>query len=58
MANAAYSISKKIFTINGKQYNAIDYPDAPWIKGTYNMEIPDFPHGNNNSYTEAKRQKV
>lgn len=58
MANAAYSISKKIFTINGKKYNAIDYPDAPWIKGTYNIEIPDFPHGNNNSYTEAKRQKV
>lgn len=57
-AQANYSISKKIFSLNGKQYKTTDYPEAPWKKGVYNIEIPDFPHGDNNSYTEAKRQKV
>jgi len=58
MAKATYSISKKTFTLNGKKYKAIDYPDAPWKRGTYNIGIPDYPHGNNDSYIEAKRQKV
>ncbi len=58
MIRATYSISKKVLILNGKKYKAIDYPDAPWEKGIYNIEIPDYPHGNNYSYTEAKRQKV
>ncbi len=58
MINAEYSISKKVFTLNGKKYKAIDYPKAPWKKGVYDIGIPDYPHGNNNTYTEAIRQKV
>lgn len=55
---ASYSISKKVFTLNGKIYTAVDYKNAPWKKGLYDIEIPDYPHGRNNTYTEAKRQKI
>jgi len=58
MASATYSISKKNFTLNGKQYKTIDYPEAPWKKGIYNIGIPDYPHGRNDTYTEAVKQKV
>ena len=58
MAKAAYSISTKSFILNGKKYQTVDYPDAPWKKGLYDIEIPDYPHGRNDQYTEAKRQKV
>lgn len=56
--SATYSISKKIFILNGKKYRATDYPEAPWKKGIYNIGIPDYPHGSNDTYTEAIRQKV
>lgn len=58
MVQAAYSISKKTFTLNGKRYKTVDYPEAPWKKGTYNIGIPDYPHGRNDTYTEAVKQKV
>ncbi len=58
MISAKYSISEKVFTLNGKKYKATDYPEAPWKKGIYNIGIPDYPHGSNNAYTEAIRQKV
>lgn len=58
MINAEYSISEKIFMLNGKKYKATDYPKAPWKKGIYDIGIPDYPHGSNDAYTEAKRQKV
>ncbi|MDP2638741.1 MAG: hypothetical protein Q8P06_01055 [Candidatus Azambacteria bacterium] len=58
MVSATYSISEKVFTLNGKKYKAIDYSEAPWKKGIYNIGIPDYPHGNNNAYTEAIRQKI
>ncbi|MFZ2356945.1 MAG: hypothetical protein WAW67_03875 [Candidatus Omnitrophota bacterium] len=58
MVSAKYSISEKVFTLNGKKYKAIDYPEAPWEKGIYDIGIPDFPHGSNDTYTEAIRQKV
>jgi len=58
MVSATYSISEKIFTLNGKKYKAIDYSEAPWKKGIYDIGIPDYPHGSNNAYTEAIRQKV
>src|SRR3989344_3300659 len=58
MVSAEYSISEKVFTLKGKTYKAIDYPEAPWKKGIYDIGIPDYPHGSNNTYTEATRQKV
>ncbi|OGZ43304.1 MAG: hypothetical protein A2719_03935 [Candidatus Ryanbacteria bacterium RIFCSPHIGHO2_01_FULL_45_22] len=58
MVSAEYSISEKVFTLNGKKYKTIDYPEAPWKKGIYNIGIPDYPHGSNNAYTEAIKQKV
>ncbi|MFA6106633.1 MAG: hypothetical protein WC745_03085 [Patescibacteria group bacterium] len=58
MISATYSVSKKLFTLNGKQYKATDDPDAPWKKGVYNIGIPDFPHGRNDRYAEAIRQKI
>ncbi|MBI2674254.1 MAG: hypothetical protein HYX22_00750 [Candidatus Yanofskybacteria bacterium] len=44
--------------LNGKKYKVTDYPEAPWKKGVYNIGIPDYPHGSNNAYTEAIKQKV
>lgn len=44
MARASYFISKKIFTLNGKKYATVDYKNAPWEKGLYDIEIPDYPH--------------
>jgi len=56
--SAQYSIYEKVFILNGKKYKTTDYPEAPWKKGTYNIGIPDYPHGSNNAYTEAIKQKV
>ena len=58
VAHATYSISKKVFMLNGKRYKTVDYPEAPWKKGIYNIGIPDYPHGRNDLYAEATRQKV
>jgi hypothetical protein len=57
MISAEYSISEKVFTLNGKKYKVTAYPEAPWKKGTYNIGIPDYPHGSNDNYTEAIKQK-
>jgi len=58
MVRTTYSISKKVFTLSNKKYQAIDHPDTPWKKGLYDIEIPDHPHGSNNRYSKAKKQKV
>ncbi|MBU2082280.1 hypothetical protein KKH14_02545 [Patescibacteria group bacterium] len=58
MINAKYSISEKVFTLNRKKYKATDYPEAPWKKGIYDIGIPDYPHGSDNAYAEAIKQKV
>lgn len=42
--NLTYSISKKTLKFGKKVYKTIDYSDAPWTKGVYNIEIPDNPH--------------
>ncbi len=52
MARAAYSISQKIFTLNGKKYKTTDYPGYPWEKGLYDIEIPDYPHPGGSRYLE------
>ena len=53
---AKYSISKKLFILNGKKYKTIDDPDFPWRKGLYDIEIPDYPHkGGRNYLNKSKR---
>lgn len=59
MVRATYSISKKIFTLNGKKYTTVDYEDSPWKKGLYDIEIPDHPHPGGRNYTKiAPHSKV
>ncbi len=41
---ATYSIFEKILSLNGKRYPTTDYTGAPWLKGLYDIEIPDTPH--------------
>ncbi len=55
---ASYSISKKVFTLNGKAYATINYENMPWEKGLYDIEIPDYPHGILGTYSEAQRPKI
>ena len=55
---ALYSISKKQFTLNGKQYQAIDDPEMPWKNGLYDIEIPDAPHTGGLNYPEAHKATV
>ncbi|MCX6720806.1 MAG: hypothetical protein NTW11_03300 [Candidatus Staskawiczbacteria bacterium] len=58
-ALAKYSISKKIFILNGKEYKAADYPANPWKKGLYDIEIPDYPHLGGLRYLElAPKAKI
>lgn len=52
VARAFYSISKKTFTINGKVYATLDYKNALWKKGLYDIEIPDYPHSGGARYEE------
>ncbi|PJE73782.1 MAG: hypothetical protein COV02_00810 [Candidatus Terrybacteria bacterium CG10_big_fil_rev_8_21_14_0_10_41_10] len=58
MAQATYSISRKILTLNGINYKAADDPKNPWDKGVYDIEIPDYPHGGGLRYSEAKKGTV
>lgn len=59
MARVSYSISKRILTINGKTYATVDYKNAPWEKGLYDIEIPDYPHSLGSRYEkEAPRAKT
>lgn len=55
-AEAVYSISQKIFILNGKKYQTIDYSKAIWKKGLYDIEIPDYPHkGGRNYLSKSER---
>jgi hypothetical protein len=51
---ATYSISKKQFTLKRKKYKAVDYPNAQWNKGLYDIEIPDVPHKGGLNYNIKK----
>lgn len=58
-ALAKYSISRKIFTFNGKEYKATDHPETPWEKGIYDIEIPGSPQGYGQPYLDrAKLAKI
>ncbi|OGY91429.1 MAG: hypothetical protein A3H70_00185 [Candidatus Komeilibacteria bacterium RIFCSPLOWO2_02_FULL_48_11] len=58
LARAMYSISQKTFIIQGKKYKTVDYPESPWKKGLYDIEIPDYPHQGGARYPEAQRAKI
>lgn len=58
-ARAIYSISKKIFTLDGKTYTTVDYKNVSWEKGLYDIEIPDYPHPGGARYEkQAPRAKT
>jgi len=56
MVRAKYSISRKIFILNGKKYKTVDYPEAPWRKGVYDIEIPDYPHRGGRNYLDQSKR--
>jgi hypothetical protein len=59
MANVRYSIFPKTLFLADKKYKATDYPNAPWKKGLYDIEIPDYPHQGGARYQkEAPRAKT
>lgn len=51
-----YSVSRKELTVNGKRYKTMDYPNSPWNKGLYDVEIPDAPHRGGISYSNVARK--
>lgn len=59
VALAKYSISKKVFIFENKEYKATDHPDTPWKKGVYDIEIPSAPKQLGTRYLDrAKFAKV
>jgi hypothetical protein len=56
MARAQYSISQKTFILKGKKYKTTDYPEMPWKKGLYDIEIPDAPHKGGSNYLSQSEQ--
>lgn len=53
-----YSISSKILTIGNKKYKTTGSLEAPWKRGFYDIEIPDYPHIGGLNYNESKYGKV
>ena len=47
---AVYSISKKKLTVDQKTYETTDDARSPWVKGIYDIEIPDHPHRSGHIY--------
>jgi len=59
MASVRYFISQKTLFLNGKKYKATNYPNSPWRKGVYDIEIPDYPHpGGARHQDKAPRAKT
>lgn len=58
MVRATYSISQKTFILSGRKYKTVDYPKAPWKKGLYDIEIPDYPHKGGRSYLEQSKRAM
>lgn len=59
LIQAHYSVSKKLFFLNGKKYKTTDYPKATWKIGFYDIEIPDYAHSGGARYLEeTKRAKT
>ncbi len=45
-----YSTSQKKLIIGNKKYQVTDYPESPWEKGWYDIELPDYPHPKGRNY--------
>ncbi|TAN33582.1 hypothetical protein EPN28_02105 [Patescibacteria group bacterium] len=58
MIRAKYSISQKVFFLKDKKYQATDYPDMPWEKGLYDIEIPDYAHKGGESYMDESKRAM
>ncbi|KKQ40827.1 MAG: hypothetical protein US58_C0012G0036 [Candidatus Magasanikbacteria bacterium GW2011_GWA2_37_8] len=58
LVQVTYSISNKILCLSDKKYQTTDYEGAPWVKGLYDIEIPDFPHPGGLYYDNAKNPTV
>lgn len=52
---ANYSLSRKIFILNGKEYKATDHPETPWQKGIYDIGIPGAPKKLGERYLDKAR---
>lgn len=48
-----YSISQKILFIGNKKYQAADDVESPWKRGWYDIELPDYPHGDPRDYVNV-----
>lgn len=57
-ALVVYSISKKTIAISGKKYLVKDFESSPWVKGFYDIEIPDAPHKGGHSYVKKAPHAV
>jgi len=55
MISVKYSISQQIFMLGGKKYKATHYPQTPWKKGLYDIEMPDAPHRGGEGYLDRAR---
>lgn len=54
-----YSISKKILTVNDKNYKTRDYKESQLSKGLYEVQLHDYPHAGGEPYMDvAKKAKV
>lgn len=58
MARATYSISQKTFILKGRKYKTVDYLEAPWKKGLYDIEIPDYPHKGGRNYLDQSKRAM
>ena len=58
MVRAKYSISQKLFILKGKKYKTVDYPEMPWRKGLYDIEIPDYPHKSGRNYLKKSKRAM
>ena len=51
-----YFLSRKELRVNSKRYETRDYPESPWNKGLYDVEIPDAPHKGGIGYLEVAKK--
>jgi len=58
-ARTKYSISQKTFILKNRKYQATEDSKNPWKKGSYDIEMPDHPHGGGEEYLgKARLAKV
>ncbi len=58
VVRATYSIAQKTLILNSKKYKTVDYLKAPWEKGMYDIEIPDYPHEGGRNYLKKSKRAM